>query len=192
MVNVIRFKVTLFGFVQIITMRQLKGKHMVKDKSGQSLEKAVVRIQRMLDPGSIVIHNEWITDRLGIHRQFDVIVRGTAMGRDYLGVIECKDWDDKIGTPEVEAFVAKAKSVNAQIVLMVSYKGFSKPGLTLARFEGVGTLSLLPDDPVDAGFSVGFLAYALQYEWGDLKISISGPRGQSVSKPTDLRSLTLE
>jgi hypothetical protein len=165
---------------------------MSKDKSGKTLETAVARIQQLLDPGSVVTHNEWITDRLDIRRQFDVVVRGTAMGRDYLGVIECKDWGDKIGTPEVEAFAAKAKSVNANIVLMVSYKGFSEPGLTLARFEGVGTLSLLPDDPLDAGFSVGFRAYALRYEWGDLNISIGMPRGQNVSRPTDPRSLMLE
>ncbi|MDQ3814979.1 MAG: restriction endonuclease [Armatimonadota bacterium] len=165
---------------------------MAKDKSGKSLERAVARIQQMLDPGSVVTHNEWIIDRLGYRRQFDVVVRGTAMGRDYLGVIECKDWRDKVGTPEVQAFAAKARSVNAQIALMVSYKGFFEPGLTHARFEGVGTLSLLPDDPVDAGFSVGLVAYALRYEWGDLNVTISGPPGQNVSKPTDLRSLTLE
>jgi hypothetical protein len=165
---------------------------MVKDNSGKSLEKAVARIQQMLDPNSAVIHNEWITDRLGIRRQFDVVVRGSAMGRDYLGVIECKDWADKVGMPEVEAFVAKARSVNADIVLMVSYKGFSEPGLTLARFEGIGTLSLLPDDPMDAGFSVGFPAYALRFEWGDINVTISGPSGQNVSKPTDIRSLMLE
>lgn len=165
---------------------------MSKDKSGKTLETAVARIQRLLDPWSVVTHNEWITDRLDIRRQFDVVVRGTAMGRDYLGVIECKDWSDKAGTPEVEAFAAKAKSVNANIVLMVSYKGFSAPGLRLAQFEGVGTLSLLPEDPVDAGFSVGFDAYALRYEWGDLDVTIGGPRGQKVSKPTDLHTLTLE
>lgn len=165
---------------------------MTEDKSGKTLEKAVARIQQMLDPASAVTHDEWIIDRLGIRRQFDVVVRGTAMGREYLGVIECKDWRDKIGTPEVEAFVAKARSVNAQIVLMVSYKGFSEPGLKLARFEGVGTLSLLPNDPLDAGFSVGFCAYALRYEWGDLNITISSPRGQNISKPTDIRSLALE
>ena len=116
---------------------------MSKDKSGKSLETAVARIQQLLDPGSVVTHGEWIADRLGTRRQFDVVVRGTAMGRDYLGVIEFKDWRHKVGTPEVEAFAAKAKGVNANIVLMVSYKGFSEPGLTLARFDGVGTLSLL-------------------------------------------------
>ena len=165
---------------------------MAKDKSGKSLEKAVARIQQMLDLGSVVTHNEWITDRLDISRQFDVVVRGTTMGRNYLGVIECKDWSDKVGTPEVEAFASKAKSVNANIVLMVSYKGFSEPGLKLARFEGVGTLSLLPNDPQDAGFSVGVPAFYLRYEWGDLNVTISGPSGQNVSKPAGIRSLKLE
>jgi Restriction endonuclease len=165
---------------------------MSKDKSGKSLETAVARIQQLLDPGSIVTHNECITDHLGIRRQFDVVIRGVAMGRDYLGVIECKDWDSKIGTPEVEAFVAKAKGVNANIVLIVSYKGFSEPALKLTRFEGVGALSLLPNDPIDAGFSVGFRAFALRYEWGDFNLTIGGPPAKNISKPNDWRSLTLE
>jgi hypothetical protein len=38
---------------------------MSKDKSGKSLEKAVARIQRMLDPGSVVTHNGYLVDRLG-------------------------------------------------------------------------------------------------------------------------------
>jgi len=61
---------------------------MSKDKSGKSLEKAVARIQQLLDPGSVVTHNEHIVDRLGNRRQFDVVIRGQAAGRNYLGVVE--------------------------------------------------------------------------------------------------------
>jgi len=165
---------------------------MSKDKSGKSLEKAVARIQQMLDPGSVVTHNEYIVDRLGNRRQFDVVIRGQAAGRNYLGVVEAKDWSNKIGTPELEAFVMKARNVNANFILMVSKMGFSEPGLRAAKHEGVGTLSLLPDDPIDAGFSVGIICYANRYEWGPFNFGLyrkekNEPRGVS-----DLRSITLD
>lgn len=166
---------------------------MSKDKSGKSLEKAVARIQQMLDPGSTVTHDVYIVDRLKNRRQFDVVIRGQAAGRDYLGVIEAKDWSNKIGTPEVEAFVAKARNVNANFILMVSKMGFSEPGLKLARHEGVGTLSLLPDDPMDAGFCLGINCYANRYEWGECHISVFGKAAKSPPGAiTDVRSITLE
>lgn len=148
---------------------------MSKDPSGKSLEKAVARIQEMIDPQSTVSHNEIITDRLGNARQFDVVVRGSAAGRNYLAVIECKDWSERLGTPEVEAFVAKARNVNANIILMVSKKGFSEPALNLAKHEGVGTLSLLPNDQIDAGFSLGVRCYAKYYRWNEYRYCLHYP-----------------
>jgi hypothetical protein len=148
---------------------------MSKDKSGKSLEQAVARLQQMFDAGSTVTHDEDITDRLGISRQFDVVIRGGAAGRNYLGVIECKDWSDRVGTPEVEAFVMKARNVNANFILMVSYKGFSKPALVMAKHEGVGTLSLLPEDPLDAGFKLGVRVYAKYYRWHSLEMVLHYP-----------------
>jgi hypothetical protein len=70
---------------------------MSKDKSGRSLEKAVARIQQMLDPGSVVTHNEYILDRLGNRRQFDVVIRGHAAGRNYLGVVEARTGQTRSG-----------------------------------------------------------------------------------------------
>jgi len=165
---------------------------MSKDKSGKSLEMAVARIQQMLDPGSVVTHNEHIVDRLGNRRQFDVVIRGQAAGRDYLGVVEAKDWSSKVGTPEVEAFVKKARNVNANIVLMVSKMGFAEPGLRMAKHEGVGALSLLPDDPIDAGFSVGILCYAKRYEWDRYEVSVYGKAAGSLEVVTDFRSVLLD
>jgi|RhiMethySRZTD1v2_1073278.scaffolds.fasta_scaffold365401_1 hypothetical protein len=165
---------------------------MSKDKSGKSLEKAVARIQQMLDPGSVVTHNEYIIDRLGHRRQFDVVIRGQAAGRDYLGVIEAKDWSTKVGTPEVEAFVMKARYVNANFVLMVSRMGFSEPGLRTAKHEGVGTLSLLPDDPIDAGFYVGLMCYAHRYEWGPFNFGLFRKEEGEPTGVSDIRSITLD
>lgn len=153
---------------------------------------AVARIQQLLDPGSVVTHNEYIVDRLGNRRQFDVVIRGQAAGRDYLGVVEAKDWSSKVGTPEVEAFVMKARNVNANIVLMVSKMGFTEPGLRMAKHEGVGTLSLLPDDPADTGFCVGMVGYAKRYEWERYEFSVYSKVEGSPIVVADIRSILLD
>jgi Restriction endonuclease len=143
-----------------------------RDKTGKTLEQAVGRIQRMLDPDSVVTHREKIINRLGISREFDVVVRGKFAGQPMLGVIECKDWTDKVGTPEIDAFVTKTRDINANLRMIVSPKGFTDPALIQARDAGVGVFSLLPDDPNEAGFSIGVLWYARAYRWGDRQYQI--------------------
>ena len=44
--------------------------------------------------------------------------------------------------------------------MIVSPKGFAEPALVQAKGAGVGVFSLLPDDPIKAGFSIGVLWYA--------------------------------
>jgi hypothetical protein len=89
-----------------------------------------------------------------------------------LGVIECKDWANKVGTPEIDAFVTKTGDINANLRMIVSPKGFTEPALAQAKDAGVGVFSLLPDDPNEAGFSVGVLWYARVYQWGDRRYQI--------------------
>ena len=49
---------------------------MDRDNTGKTLEQAVGRIQQMLDLDSVVTYREEIINRLGIPREFDVVVRG--------------------------------------------------------------------------------------------------------------------
>jgi hypothetical protein len=85
----------------------------------------------------------------------------------------------------------KARNVNANFIMMVSKMGFSEPGLRAAKHEGVGTLSLLPDDPIDAGFSVGIICYANRYEWGPFNFGLYGKEKNEPRGASDLRSITL-
>src|SRR5262245_36945109 len=75
---------------------------------------------------------------------------------------------------------------------MVSKMGFAEPGLRMAKHEGVGALSLLPDDPIDAGFSVGILCYAKRYEWDRYEVSVYGKAAGSLEVVTDFRSVLLD
>jgi hypothetical protein len=51
-----------------------------QDKSGRTLEQVVGRIQKLFDPESSVTYRERIINRLGISREFDVVVRGKFAG----------------------------------------------------------------------------------------------------------------
>lgn len=135
------------------------------ERKGVSYEKAIAAVQEMMDPSAQVQHNQKLKDHHGHWRQFDVVIRANAAGRQLLGIIECKDLKRRVGTPDVDAFVTKARGVNANLTLLASRRGFTKPALEKAKRYGIGTISLLPDDPNDAGFSVGTRAYAEIYSW---------------------------
>lgn len=145
---------------------------MGKDRTGKSLEQAVGRIQQMLDSACEVTYRERIRTRLGIPREFDVVVRGHFGGHPMLGVIECKDWGDKVATPVVDAFITKSCDINANFRLIVSARGFTGPALKQAKDKGVGVFSLLPDDPANTDFSVGVLWYARVYQWDQIQLHL--------------------
>lgn len=143
---------------------------MLQDKTGKSLEKLVGHIQQLMDPGCTVTYREKIPNRLGILREFDVVFRGFFGGHPALGVIECKDWSDKVGTPEIDAFITKSRDINADMRIIVSPKGFTSTALSQAKDAGVGVYSLLPEDADVAGFSIGVLWYAHSYFWTNMTV----------------------
>lgn len=142
------------------------------DGPGISFERIVVRIQQMMDSNSIVSHNEKLTDRIGNRRQYDVVIRGHFGARPILGIMECKDHSRKKGPDSVEAFAKKTEILGANLRIMVSRKGFTKQALDLAKHEHIGCLSLLPDDPAQAGFSVGEMWYGVIRIWKDVRLAI--------------------
>jgi hypothetical protein len=150
---------------------------MSADRSGKTLENAVARIQHLMEPGAVVKKRERISNRHGVPREFDVTVRGNFAGHAMLGVIECKDWAGKVGTPEMDAFITKSSDVNANFRLIVSSKGFTAPALAQAKDAGVGVFSLPPEPGTDAEFSLGILWYGLSYFWDDrqAEIRFAGP-----------------
>ncbi|NRF85546.1 restriction endonuclease [Burkholderia gladioli] len=142
------------------------------DHPGISFEKVVAAIQAQLDPAASVTHNEVLVDRLGHSRQFDVVVRGVFAGQKMLGVIECKDLNKKVGTPEVDGFITKASDVNANFKILVSRKGFSKPGLSKCCHYGIQPLSLVDDDLANKNFFVGTRWEADITRWGRIAVTL--------------------
>lgn len=139
---------------------------------GVSLEQAVARIQRLMSPDATVTHNETIEDRFGNWRQFDVVIRGQFGGHPALGVIECKDHNRKKGPDAVEAFAKKAENVGANLKVMVSRLGFTEQALNLAKKEFIGCLSLMPNDPMQVGWSIGSFWYGTIRLWTDVRLHV--------------------
>lgn len=127
----------------------------------------------MMDKNATITHNERLRDRHGHLRQFDVVIRAKVGGHNILGVIECKNLNKRVGTPEVDAFVTKARDVNANITLLASKKGFTKPALEKAKDYVIGTISLLSENPKECGFSIGNQCYATTYMWPKCKVELA-------------------
>jgi len=149
-----------------------KGNDQDRLPPGISLEKIVCRIQQMMDLDSTVTQNEFLKDRTGNRRQYDVVIRGSFGGRPVLGVIECKDHSRRTGPSAIEAFSKKADNLGANLRIMVTKKGFTPQALTLAKYEHVGCFSLLPNDPEQVGFSIGDVWYGVIWQWTDLRLTI--------------------
>lgn len=118
---------------------------MKNELPGIAFEKLIADIQSKMDPNAEVQHNQKLVDRLGHERQFDVVFKGRVGGQPVLGVIECKDLNRKVGNPEVDSFVTKARDVNANVKVLISRSGFSKPALEKCRDYGVQPLMLVLD-----------------------------------------------
>lgn len=142
------------------------------DQPGIAFEKVVAAIQSQIDPQATVSHSEFLTDRLGQRRQFDVVVRGTFAGQQMLGIIECKDLGGKVGTPEVDGFVTKAQDINANFKVLVSRRGFTKPALAKCEHYGVQALSLIDNDPANRNFFIGTRWEADVIRWGRIAVTL--------------------
>lgn len=145
----------------------------------------------MLDPNSVVKHNERIKDRVGNARQFDVVIRGKLGGYGVLGVMECKDHNRRKGPDSVEAFAKKAEQVGANIRVIVSRNGFTKSALRLAKAENILMLSLLPKDPSTKNPRIFIFWYGRRHIWGEMKLTMEFA-GNGPSSPYSCQDLLHE
>ncbi len=75
-------------------------------------------------------------------RQFDVTLRFKAGLYDYLTVIECKNYKDKVPVTKIDAFITKARDVNASNAVFVSSSGYQSGCFEVAARHGVKLLTL--------------------------------------------------
>lgn len=71
-------------------------------------------------------------------RQIDVLVKHIHAGIEYMTVIECRDFSQKLTVSHVDAFASVISDIKASKGIMVSRKGFSKTAIQKANRLGIG------------------------------------------------------
>lgn len=165
---------------------------MVSRSNGVEFERFVLDIQSRIDPNSRATHNEMLVNRLGHKRQFDVVIRGSCAGVDFLGVVECKDLNRKVGCELVDAFITKANDINANFKILVSRKGFTKGAMEAARHYGVQTFSLLPGNDSSDGFFVGHKWIAEIYRWAGCNVRLIPVEGEVIEDAYALENIKIQ
>lgn len=78
-------------------------------------------------PDSEILKNQKIEVRLSkVKRQIDILVKGTLVGRDILGVVECKNFNEKVDVKVIDGFAGFLEDVGANIGILITNKGFTK------------------------------------------------------------------
>jgi Restriction endonuclease len=110
----------------------------------QDFELLVKRIQEQLSPFAECTHNAIIRGHdSGVDRQIDVAVRQRIGQFDIFIAIECKDYNRPLDVKDVETFIAEMKDVRANKGVIVSAKGFTTAGITIAKHNSVDTFRLI-------------------------------------------------
>lgn len=103
---------------------------------GRDFELLVERLQRLLEPGEELLHNQFIPD---IHtnepRQVDIAIRKSSPPT--LTVIECRDWPRPQHVEWIESAYGKRVSLGADTMVLVSKSGFGRPAQIKARALGI-------------------------------------------------------
>ena len=59
-------------------------------------------------------------------RQIDILIKGNLIGKEIIGVIDCKKFSKKINVKTVESFIGFLEDVGANLGIMITNKGYSK------------------------------------------------------------------
>ncbi len=72
-----------------------------------------------------------------VQRQVDVLVKGQMLGKDILGVIECKYFSRTVDVEVVDSFIGFMEDVGANVGIIITNEGFSKAAMNRADVKGI-------------------------------------------------------
>lgn len=106
----------------------------------------MAEVARAFDPNANVTQGQWVIGPDG-RRELDVLIEGTADGRQTKGLIECKDFNPgttgPVGIAYVDALESKRRDIGADVSLICSNAGFTVDALRKAKRVGIGLISLM-------------------------------------------------
>jgi restriction system protein len=112
-----------------------------------SPEEFELLVKGMLDAGSGGLvgyrsrHRESIVGSDGEY-EFDVTVRFSAIGADYLTLVECKYYKNRVNRERVQALWAKVQSVGAHKGIIFATAGFQSGAIEFAKSHGIALVAV--------------------------------------------------
>ncbi len=163
-------------------------------RKGRNLEKLVESLENYLIKEKDKIESpcflkDYVTNK---SREIDVLVRIIKEDKETLIAFECKDWSDKVGSPEVEAFVTKTRDMNIDKSCIVSSKGFSSPALKKAKHYKIKCLELQQINNFDwmlAEYMKKSQIHIIKNTW---RINSHNKQSKSILKPKYIHSSGIE
>lgn len=114
-------------------------------RRGTTFHKTVALLEKsILHKTNVKIYtSHYIQDKVTKRgREHDIVLYFKEKHHTLKVAIECKDWNKKIGSPQIEAFVTKCQDTLIDRGIMVSSLGFTKPAIIKARDKGIDCLML--------------------------------------------------
>jgi hypothetical protein len=109
----------------------------------KGFERLAERIARDLRPDATVTWDDHLRGRISeATRQIDVSIRWSDSDREYLTIVQAKDWGTPADVKAIDAFASVVKDVEATRGVMVCRSGFSRRAKTYARNLGIGLYNL--------------------------------------------------
>jgi predicted helicase len=97
-----------------------------------------------------------------VKRQIDISVREKMVGKEVLGIIECKFFNRKIDVKIVDGFIGFLRDVKANFGIIITNKGYTKGAINRAKVEDIKL------DIVD-------FAHLDEYSWDCCQLCDPGP-----------------
>jgi hypothetical protein len=104
----------------------------------KGFERLAERIVRDLQPDATITWDDHLPGRISeAIRQIDVSIRWSDADRDYLTIVQAKDWGTPADVNAVGAFAAVIEDVDATRGVMVCRSGFTQTAKNYARNKGI-------------------------------------------------------
>lgn len=113
-------------------------------RKGRELEQLVEILEKNISDKQVEITSPaFLEDRVtGQQREIDVLLVSGSGRHKQLTAFECKDWNKKVGVPEVEAFHTKISDLKINKAIVVSSEGFAKTAIVKANFYNISCLHM--------------------------------------------------
>src|SRR5438552_5617270 len=103
-------------------------------KKWHQFEELIADLHKGFHPGArIGRHEKILGQNSGTMREIDICIRQRIGIQELLIVVDCKKRSRKVDVIGMDAFIGLKKDVCANVGVIVSEKGFSKPALRVAK-----------------------------------------------------------